>query len=348
MATGTRSRRFGRSRSRHRVALAGAGYIAVVHAMSADAAAMKVHAVASEGGSSARHLAGELDARRCRPSELPAGADVMIVATPPEHHVALAIQGLAAGAAVLVEKPIATTLADADRLVAAASAPSAPVLRCAENLLHAPAWREVVRRRPALGTLSHLSVRTLQPPPDWGHFGRPMTNGGVLFDLGPHPVALALGAADEPVVAVSAELSSTREDGADDDAAVELRFASGLVATVLVSWTADEVAWDLQAASDTGVLRLELLPEVLLEHDGEPVALPTRHEVPDPRLEQLGYVDQLLDLVEGSDTGQTAAQGREVLEVICAAYASAAAGGDEVSLPFAGPRDATPMQLWRG
>ena len=224
----------------------------------------------------------------------------------------------------------------------------AATLRCGENLLHSPAWRELLTRRPALGTLTHLSVRTLQPPPDWGHFTRPLTDGGVLFDLGPHPIALALGAAAEPVVAVSARLSSSRDDGADDDAEVELRFASGLRADLRVSWTAAEVAWDLQAASDTGVLRLELLPEVVLEHDGEPVQVPSRHEVPDPRIEQFGYVDQLLDLVDDAPHGQTATQARDVLEVICAAYASAGDRGNEVDLPFSGDRAASPMRLWRG
>lgn len=308
---------------------------------------MEVHAVASEGGTSARHLAGELDARRCRPEALPAGADLLVVATPPEHHVALALQGLAAGARVLVEKPIAPTLAEADRLVAAAGAPGAPTLRCAENLLHAPAWRELRHRRPALGTLQHMSVRTLQPPPDWGHFTRPLTDGGVLYDLGPHPIALALGVAGEPPVGVSATLSSSRDDGADDDAEVEVHFASGLRATVHVSWTSPDVAWDLQAASDTGVLRLELLPEVMLEHDGEPVPVPARHRVPDPRIEQFGYVDQLLDLAHDDPAGQNATQAREVLEVICAAYASAGRGGAVVALPFDGDRSATPMRLWR-
>lgn len=348
-AATTRSRTglLGRRRGGPTVALGGAGYIAVVHALAAQAAGMRVRAVASQGGSSARHLAGELDARRCRTEELPAGADVLVVATPPDAHVPLALQGIAAGARVLVEKPIATTLRDADRLADAARGSSA-VLRCGENLLHAPAWRAFGQRRRALGTLSHLSVRTLQPPPDWGHFARPLTAGGVLFDLGPHPIALALGAAAEPPVGVRADLSSTRDDGADDHARVELAFASGLVSTLTVSWTAPEVAWDLQAASDTGVLRLELLPEVLLEHDGEPVALAARHQVPDPRVEQFGYVDQLLDLVAEDPAGQTVEQARDVLEVICAAYASAGAGGELVALPFTGDRDATPMQLWRG
>lgn len=356
------TRRFGlrrRGRKESTVALAGAGYIAVVHALAARAAGLKVSAVASRG-SSARHLAGELDARRCRPEDLPAGADVLVVATPPDHHVDLALQGLAAGASVLVEKPLASTLAAADRLVDAAARIEAEAptgtggtrrIRCAENLLHAPFWRAALELRPSMGPLGHLSLRTQQPPPDWGHFAEPLTSGGVLFDLGPHPIALALGLADEPVVAVSAALTSTRDDGADDDASVRIRFGSGLVAELAVSWTSPTPTWDVQAASDQGVLRIELLPELLLEHNGEPVPLPARHDVVDPRLEQFGYVDQLLDLVDdehGDDRGQDLTAARQVLEVICAAYRSAGLGGAEVSLPFDGDRSATPMSLWRG
>ena len=43
-----------------------------------------------------------------------------------------------------------------------------------------------------------------------------------------------------------------------------------------------------------------------------------------------------------------AAFGRVVLDVVCAAYASAGAGGTEVPLPFSGRRDRTPLELWRG
>ena len=125
MPPGPRPGRFGRRRPTPRIALAGAVYIAVVHALVAPAAGMKVHAVASANGTSARHLAGELDARRCRPEDLPAGADVLVVATPPVHHLRLARQGLGAGAAVLVEKPLATTLGEADQMVAAAAAAAA-------------------------------------------------------------------------------------------------------------------------------------------------------------------------------------------------------------------------------
>lgn len=340
------------------MALAGAGYIAVVHALAARSAGLTVRSVASGGGTSARHLAGELDARRVTPDALPDGAGLLIVATPPEFHVPLALQGLAAGAMVLVEKPIATTLAGADRLV---DSVGAGVLRCGENLLHSPIWTQAMSLRSQLGPLSHLSLRTLQPPPDWGHFREPLLFGGVLFDLGPHAIALALGLADDELVGVRGSLRSMRDDGADDDARVELRFASGLTASVEISWVSEHTVWEAQAASDLGVLRMELLPEVLLEFGGEPVEVQLRHAGVEPTLEQFGYVDQLLDLVadDPARPGQDAVAARRVLEVICAAYASAAseptdsgdaAGrvlGDEVPLPFTGDRSRTPMSLWR-
>ena len=57
--------------------------------------------------------------------------------TPPAQHAEHALAAVAAGAGVLVEKPLCTTLADADRLVAAAA--GGATLAYAENLVHAPA-----------------------------------------------------------------------------------------------------------------------------------------------------------------------------------------------------------------
>ena len=187
-------------------------------------------------------------------------------------------------------------------------------------------------------------------PPDWGHFAQPLSAGGVLFDLGPHALALALGLADEPVLAVSASLSSTRQDGADDSAAVVLRFESGLRASIEISWVSEITVWEAQASSDSGVLRIELIPEVLLEHNGDSVTIALRHPQADATLEQFGYVDQLLDLIsqDPNRPGQTAEQARTILEIICAAYQSAGQKGTEVQLPFDGDRSLTPMRLWKG
>ena len=46
-----------------------------------------------------------------------------------------------------------------------------------------------------LGPIEHLEVRALQGRPDWGDFLTAGWGGGVLFDLGVHPLAVALLAA---------------------------------------------------------------------------------------------------------------------------------------------------------
>ena len=340
--------------------MAGAGAIAVVHSLAAPAAGLRISAVASRGGSSARHLAGNLDTRKVALDALPAGAEFLIVATPPDSHEKFVSQGLAAGATVLVEKPLTTTLASADRLVELAQRTDPARVRVAENLLHSPYWLIAKSKADASGPPSHLSARIVQPPPQWGHFLEPLVSGGVLFDLGPHPIALVLGLAASNAVAVSAELWSERPDGADDLAVVRVRFGSGLVTEIETSWRGDSsdgapdgngAQWAIQAAWPDAVVRLEFSPEPSVEVNGEPIAvtLPSRPKpVVDPRLESHGYVEQLIDMARETPLhGQSMQDARHVLEVICAAYASAGLGGAEVSLPFQGDRSLTPLQYWK-
>ena len=82
------------------------------------------------------------------------------------------------------------------------------------------------------------------------------------------------------------------------------------------------------------------------------VPLPGVPEGVPAQLEELGYLPQMetfaLDLQRHRTPELGAAFGRSILDVVCAAYASAGRGGDWVPLPFEGPRDRTPLQLWRG
>ncbi|MFT3854938.1 MAG: Gfo/Idh/MocA family oxidoreductase [Ilumatobacteraceae bacterium] len=338
-----------------RIAMCGAGWIAGVHAAAIRATGDELVAVASRSPERAAEQAARWRSRAVALDELPASADVVIVATAPVDHARSAIRLLEAGAAVLLEKPLCRTLEEADAIVAAAAAHGERLLY-AENLAYAPAFVEMVRRAGDLGALTNLEVRTIQTLPTWGDFTGDEWGGGALFDLGVHPLALALllaaAAGEGRPTAVEATLRGGEGHGTDEHAEVTLRFPSGFAARVVASWQGDpaQPVWDVQAAGATGVLRLEMLPEVLLERDGEPVALPqARGEI--PILEQFGYAGQLRALVEDSAAGRrpvmSAAFGRDVLQVVCAAYSSAARSGEAVALPFAGPRHLTPLELWR-
>jgi hypothetical protein len=98
-------------------------------------------------------------------------------------------------------------------------------------------------------------------------------------------------------------------------------------------------------------VRIELVPEPRVELNGDALPLPVSPpNLASPQLHQLGYLGQLAALGADAAAGRQPkcgpAFGRTVLDVVCAAYASAASGQPE-PLPFAGPRDRSPIELWR-
>lgn len=329
--------------------------ISRAHGAAAAFSGLPVVAVASRSSERAAERAAEFGARAAGYDELPGDADIVVVSTPPQCHAADAIRMLDAGAAVLLEKPMCRTLQEADALVEAAAAHGHRLLY-GENLAYAPTVHELLSRVAALGALTHLEVRTLQGLPTWGDFTSDEWGGGALFDLGVHPLAVALLCANSAglglPVAVSATLTGGEGHGSDEHAEVTLEYASGLRARVVSSWqAASEPVWDAQLASATGVLRADLLPRPSLEVNGEPVVLP-RPTAPVAAIEQFGYLGQLQALVDdvsaGREPAMSASFGRTVLDIVCAAYRSAGRNGDAEHLPFQGPRDRTPLQLWRG
>ena len=334
------------------LAFAGAGWIAAVHGYAVDQLAdLRITRVASRDPRRAADAARRLGAVACTYADLPAGADGVVVCTPPAQHAEHVLAATDGGAAALVEKPLCTTLADADRLVQAEAGGAR--IAYAENLLHAPAVRLAIEHAAQIGSVDVLEVRALQSRPTWGDFLTAGWGGGVLFDLGVHPLAVALLLAGPArPVAVRGRLEGADDHPVDEHAEVELRFDSGLEARVVASWRgADTPTWDAQASSPSGVVRLELLPEVRLERDGEGVDLPAAPDGVVPQLYELGYLDQLSTFADDVRAGRPpalgAAFGRDVLDAVCGAYQSAGQAGEWVALPFAGPRDRTPIELWR-
>lgn len=335
------------------LAFAGVGSIAAVHGSAVDAVSgLTITKVASRSAERAAESARRLGAESCRYDELPAGADGVVVCTPPALHAEQALAAVRAGAGVLVEKPLCTTLAQADRLVAASEAGAR--IAYGENLAHAPIVRLALEHAAQLGAIDVMEVRALQSRPTWGDFLTSGWGGGVLFDLGVHPLAVALLLATPArPVEVRATLEGADDHPVDEHAEVHIAFDSGLVARLVTSWRGGgSPTWDAQASSPDGVVRVELLPAVHLERNGVEVPLPGTPEGVAPALEQLGYLPQIesfaLDLAHQRTPEVGAAFGRAVLDVVCGAYASAGVGGAWVELPFDGPRDLTPLQLWRG
>jgi predicted dehydrogenase len=340
--------------------------ISRAHAAASRLARMPVVAVASRSHERAAERAAEFGARavtydelvaelRTRGAEDAIAADIVVVSTPPGCHAADAIRLLEAGAAVLLEKPLCRTLEEADRIVAAARAHGNRLLY-GENLAYSPVVQHLLAHTGELGPLTHLEVRSLQGLPTWGDFTSDEWGGGALFDLGVHPLAVALLCANAGGAGVPRGVRARLEGGdghrTDEHAEVFLDYGDALTARVEASWRNEGPGvWDAQLASESGVLRAEVMPTPSLERNGEPIRLPPP-TADIPVIETGGYLGQLLalanDVAHDEVPLMNADFGRLVLDVVCAAYRSAGRDGAREALPFEGPRDRTPLELWRG
>ena len=261
-----------------KVAFAGAGWIAAVHGLAVKQLDLPITHVASRHREKAKEMAARMGAVACGYDDLPAGAEIVVVCSAPQCHAEHALNALGRGAFVVIEKPLCTTLADADSLVAAEE--SGAGIGYAENLAYAPIVQQLLSEIVDIGPLQHLEVRAVQSRPTWGEFLTEEWGGGALFDLGVHPLAIAMLAARSPVVSASAQLEGADDHPTDEHAEVVLTFLSRLKATVVSSWRGGEVPeWSVQAASQHEVVRAELLPAQLLERNGDEIKLPAGHEL---------------------------------------------------------------------
>lgn len=157
--------------------------------------------------------------------------DAVVVATPPTSHVPIALQAIAAGKHVLVEKPLAPTSAEARQLITAA-ADAGVQLMTGHTFEYNPAvWklRELVQSG-VLGDVYYLDSSRL-------NLGLYQTDVNVIHDLAPHDVSIINYLLGEQPVAVQAWASRHAHPRFEDVAYLRLIYADErLSAHIHVSW----------------------------------------------------------------------------------------------------------------
>jgi predicted dehydrogenase len=156
--------------------------------------------------------------------------DAVVVSTPPESHAAIAEDCLRHGLDVMVEKPLATNAEDARRLVELAEAGDR-ILMAGHIGAYNPAVRalkEMVQSG-ELGEIRYVdAVRA-----GLGLF-HPTLN--VLWDLGPHDVAILLYLFGELPASASTKGIACVQEGVEDVAYSTFMFDSGFMAHIRLSW----------------------------------------------------------------------------------------------------------------
>jgi len=186
--------------------------------------------------------------------------DAVFIAAPNAFHAPLALAALEAGKHVIVEKPFATSAAEAEAVVAAAKR-SGRLLSVGMNQRFRPESQRVAAlvRAGKLGHVYHAKAfwfRRAGIPKLGTWFGKKsLAGGGALYDIGVHLLDLALfvmGRFDP--ISVSGQVYTTfgqrgigeggwslsershPEFDVDDGATALLRFADGATLTLDVSW----------------------------------------------------------------------------------------------------------------
>ncbi|WP_256841116.1 Gfo/Idh/MocA family protein [Ornithinimicrobium cryptoxanthini] len=216
--------------------------------------------------------------------------DIVDVCTPGHLHAEVALAALAAGKHVLVEKPLANSVAECEALVAAAAdAPGRALLGFNYRRVPALALARELVREGRIGTVQQARLSYLQDwlsdpqaPMTW-RLRRESAGSGVLGDLGSHAVDQLHYLLGEHVTHASGTLRTfvperpgphgTETVTVDDAAWATLHTDSGVVASLEVSRVATgrKNALTVELFGTSGSLRfdLERLNELVLTQAGD-------------------------------------------------------------------------------
>jgi predicted dehydrogenase len=158
--------------------------------------------------------------------------DAVLIATPVFTHFDLASRSLQAGKHTFVEKPLAPSTAEADELIRLAEEHDR-VLMCGHTFVYSPPVRAVKQllSRGDLGQIYFISSSRV-------NLGLHQSDVSVIWDLAPHDFSILLYWLEERPSFVSAIGRDSVVPGIPDVAFVNLRFPSGVLAHVELSWLA--------------------------------------------------------------------------------------------------------------
>lgn len=276
-----------------------------------------------------------------------AEVDAVGVCLPNDLHAEVAIASLEAKKHVMVEKPIATTLAEADAIIAAAKA-NQRVLMVEQTQRFDPI-HEVARdvlQEGTLGRVTQLRGRIGHDGPEYWSEDSPWftdgarAGGGALMDVGIHIADLLLWLSGKSVARVCAQAKTLEKRVAvEDNASALLEFSDGTLGSFEVSWTTHpyEVTTHWYAQRGTLQTRLGAVPPVVYTVAPDPRVPPeeVRPAVPAHSRYQGAYPAFVRSLLDRTPPPVSGEEGRAALEVVLAAYESARRGG-WVTLPLAG------------
>jgi predicted dehydrogenase len=308
-----------------RVALLGAGYIQDAHARAVSAHPNgELVAIASWREPSARALAARYGIPRVSTdwNEIVSASDVdaAVVATPNALHAPQTLALLRSGKHVMVEKPMAMSVAECDEMIEASrdSGTFVMVAHCWRFREEVRAMRDRIEAR-ELGEV--VKTRGYGVHAKWGPSGwfvdPELAGGGALVDMGVHAIDTARFLLGDPLPSRVCATVGTRygDYAVDDDGILLISWSSGVNSVVESGW------WHPHSGgleADTEVFGTKGYARIW---DPEPPSGDYKHD------SQPMYTTQMAEfldaIAEGRQPRPTGEDGRIVMQVVEEAYRSA-------------------------
>lgn len=326
------------------VGIIGLGSIGTTHARAlrvVGGAALRVFS----GGSPARAAeAGWPDAARVPADEVAAHpeVDVVVVCSPSGDHAEHTLGAVAAGRDVVVEKPLAVRVDDAEKIVTVAAARGVRVSMMSQRRFE-PQHR-AVKQLLGSGALGRLRLATTHVHSwrDEAYYAAAAWRtameggGGSLMNQGAHNVDVLRWLAGEVDEVTAQYTAQAHVMEAEDTTVATLRFVSGALGLLSTS-TATPPGFDATITLHTDRGRVELGQGQVLRWEIDGVPVPEAGDgafgsgAADPAaIGVAGHVAQWRELLEARREGRPpaigAADAAETVRLLCAIYEAAATG----------------------
>ncbi len=189
---------------------------------------------------------------------------IVSIAVPTSLHFSVASDLVQRGIHVLLEKPITSTIAEAEALIALAEKAGVIV-----SVGHIERFNPVIvelRKRlsaEAIGRIYKVHMQRLSPYPGRIH------DAGVVVDLASHDIDLIRFLIHEPIVRLYGETLMTINSEREDAFSGLMRFANGIIGLIDVNWITPRKVRSVTITGDRGMYCADLIAQELLFYEND-------------------------------------------------------------------------------
>ncbi len=258
--------------------------------------------------------------------------EAVVVVTPPALNREICLAVAQAKKALLVEKPLATSAADA-RAIAQAAQGSGLVMMTAQTLRFDAAVGVLQERQAQIGALQYLSLASRMEPHGLSEEGRGFGGRGCLLETGIHLLDLARVLTGEEIHTVSCEMDVVPPEGAERRVVGRLTTRSGLVCLLDVSRVSSGRVGRVELIGSEGQLSADWCGQRVVQVSARHGA-GTWPSTAEPTV--IGTLRAFVRSVrDGLPPPVTIEDGKRAVEIAEACYTSARQGGRVVPVEYA-------------